>query len=250
MKKMIAAVLSLMLALSALPALAETLTVATNAEFPPFEYVEGEEVVGLDIDIAKEIAKDLGLEMVVESMAFDSVVPSVATGKADLAIAGLTVTDERKMSVAFSDTYYNAKQACIVLKDGAVTDGETLKDKVIGVQLGTTSDLVAGEYTDPDSKVMRYNKALDGVLDLLGGKIDAVIVDAPVAKNLVESMQNEKMTILENVEFSDEAFAVAVKKGNQELIDAINATIARINSDGTMEQLMNKYFGTGEAAAE
>lgn len=249
MKKITAILLALMLTLSAIPALAETLVVATNAEFPPFEYVEGEEIVGLDIDIAREIAKDLGWDFEVQSMAFDAIVPAVASGKATIAIAGMTINDERKMSVDFSDPYYNAKQACIVLKDGTVTDGETLKDKTIGVQQGTTGDFAAEEYTATD-KVMRYNKALDAVMELAGGKLDAVIIDAPVAANLVASMNNENLVVLDNIEFGDEFYGIAVQKGNADLLASINATIERINSDGTMDALLLKYFPVTEEAAE
>lgn len=249
MKKLTALLLSLVLALGVVPAMAETLIVATNPEFPPFEYVEGEDVVGLDIDIAREIAKDLGWEVEVQSMAFDAIVPAVASGKATIAIAGMTINDERKMSVDFSDPYYNAKQACIVLKDGAVTDGETLKDKVIGVQQGTTGDFAAEEYTAAD-KVMRYNKALDAVMELAGGKLDAVIIDAPVAANLVASMNNENLVVLDNIEFGDEFYGIAVQKGNADLVASINATIERINTDGTMDELLLKYFPVEEEAAE
>ena len=249
MKKFTALLLSLVLALGVVPAMAETLIVATNPEFPPFEYVEGEDVVGLDIDIAREIAKDLGWEVEVQSMAFDAIVPAVASGKATIAIAGMTINDERKMSVDFSDPYYNAKQACIVLKDGVVTDGETLKDKVIGVQQGTTGDFAAEEYTAAD-KVMRYNKALDAVMELAGGKLDAVIIDAPVAVNLVASMNSENLVVLDNIEFGDEFYGIAVQKGNADLVASINATIERINTDGTMDELLLKYFPVEEEAAE
>ena len=249
MKKLFALVLALSLALCAASALGETLIVATNPEFPPFEYMDGEEVAGLDIDIGREIAKDLGWDFEVQSMAFDSIIPAITSGKATVAITGMTITDERKLSLDFSEPYYNAKQACVVLAGGTVTDGETLKDKLIGVQLGTTGDLQAENFTSTD-KVMRYSKALDAMMELAGGKLDAVIVDAPVAANLVASMNNDQLVILDNVEFADEFYGVGVKKGSDELLASINATIERINTDGTMDALLQKYFGEDAEAAE
>lgn len=242
MKKIVAVLLVLVM-MSASAALADTLVVATNPEFPPFEYVEGDTAVGLDIDLAAEIAKDLGMDLQVDSMAFDSIIPAIQSGKADITITGMTITDERKLTIDFSEPYYNAKQACIVKVGGAVTDGETLKGCMIGVQTGTTGDYAAEDYTDTD-KVQRYSKALDAVLELAGGKIDAVIVDAPVAANILAAMNNSELQVLDNIEFGDEFYGVGIAKGKEDLLASINATIERVNTDGTMEALLLKYFPT------
>ena len=247
MKKFAALLLSLVMMTTAFAALADTLVVATNPEFPPFEYVEGEEIVGIDMDIAAEIAKDLGWELEKESMEFASIVNAVKSGQATVGIAGMTINDERKLNVDFSEPYYNAKQAVIVNVKGTVTDADTLKDKIIGVQLGTTGDSAAEGYTAVDN-VMRFPKALDAVMELAGGKLDAVIIDKPVAEQLVKAMNNPELMILDNVPFEDEFFGIAIAKGNEELLASINATLARINEDGTMAAILAKYFG--EAAAE
>ena len=218
-----------------------TLTMGTNAEFPPFEFVEGDAVVGVDPEIAAEIAKDLGCTLVIENMAFDSIIPALTSGQIDVGLAAMTVKPDRLASIDFSDTYYNARQACIVLDGGSVTDADTLKDKVIGVQTGTTGDFEAETFS---ADIQRFGKALDAVLELAGGKLDAVIVDEPVAKNIIAALNNPKLALLDNIPFADEFYAVAVQKGHPELVESINATIKRITEDGTMDAILLKYFPT------
>jgi len=243
MRKIVGIILAACMLFS-LAAYAEgTLTMGTNAEFPPFEYVEGDQVVGVDAEIAAEIAADLGVELIISNMAFDSIIPALTSGQIDVGIAAMTVKPERLNSVDFSETYYNARQACIVLAGGSVIDGETLKNAVIGVQNGTTGDYAAEEYSD---NIQRFGKALDAVLELAGGKLDAVIIDEPVAKNIVAALNNDKLMLLDNIEFEDEFYAVAVQKGNPELLEAINATILRITEDGTLDAILLKYFPTTE----
>ncbi|MDR1263314.1 MAG: transporter substrate-binding domain-containing protein, partial [Oscillospiraceae bacterium] len=194
-------IMAALLALTMGAALAEdTLTMGTNAEFPPFEFVEGDAVVGVDAEIAAEIAKDLGLKLVIENMAFDSVIPALVSGQINIGVAAMTVKPERLNSVDFSNTYYNARQACIVRKDGKVADEETLKGAAIGVQNGTTGDYAAEDYSET---IERYGKALDAVLELVGGKLDAVIVDAPVAQNIIDALNNDNLVLLDNIEFED-----------------------------------------------
>ncbi|MDR1600712.1 MAG: transporter substrate-binding domain-containing protein [Oscillospiraceae bacterium] len=222
---------------------AGTLTMGTNAEFPPFEYVEGDDVVGVDVEIAAEIAKDLGLDLVIENMAFDSVIPALVSGQIDIGVAAMTVKPERLNSVDFSNTYYNARQACIVRKDGKVADEETLAGAAIGVQNGTTGDYAAEEYSQT---IERYAKALDAVLELAGGKLDAVIVDAPVAQNILDALGNDDLILLDNIAFEDEFYAVAVPKGKPDLVESINKTIDRITQDGTLDAILLKYFPATE----
>ncbi len=248
MKKLFSVLLAIMLASVSMAAMAEgTLIAATNPEFPPFEYVENDVVVGLDADIAAEIAKDLNMEIKIESMEFPAIIPAVMAGKANIGIAAMTITEERKTSVDFSDPYYNAKQVCIVKVGGKVVDEATLKDALIGVQEGTTGDYAAEEIS---ANIQRYPKALDAVMELAGGKLDAVIVDAPVASNIMAALNNKDLILLEGVEFADEFYGIAVPKGNQELLDAINATVKRIQEDGTLDALIEKYFPSVEAPAE
>lgn len=241
MKKLVSMILALVMVFSVCAACADTLVVATNPEFPPFEYVEDGQAVGFEMDMAAEIAKDLGMDLQIESMAFDSVITAVMTGKATIAFSGITITDERRMNVDFSEPYFTATQACIVKVGGPVTDAESLKGKLIGVQLGTTGDLTAETFTDTNN-VSRFSKALDAVMELQGGKIDAVIVDLPVAKALVSSIGDDSITILWDVEFEKELYGIAIAKGNKELLDGINASLARMTEDGTMDALLVKYF--------
>lgn len=241
MKKLTALCMVFMLLLTAGIALGEEkiLVVATNPEFPPFEYIEGGETVGLDIDIAAEVAKDLGMPFKVEAMEFPAIIPALNSGKADIGIAGMTVTEERMISVDFSDTYYNAIQACVIKKGSAVTDFDALQKAVIGVQEGTTGDLIVSEY--PDAEILRFPKGLDAFMELANGKIDAVVIDAPVAANILKALNNPELEIVE-MPFEDEAYAIALTKGNEELLASVNATIKRIQEDGTLEGLIEKYF--------
>lgn len=218
-----------------------TLTMGTNAEFPPFEYVEGDTVVGVDAEIAAEIAKDLGLTLKIENMAFDSIIPALVSGQIDIGVAAITVKPERANSIDFSKEYYNAKQACIVLTGGKVVDEETLKGALIGVQTGTTGDYAAEGYTET---IERYAKALDAVMELAGGKLDAVIVDEPVAMNIIAALNNDALVLLDDIAFEDEFYAVAIQKGNPDLVESINKTIERITTDGTLDKIIAKYFGT------
>lgn len=245
MKKLTALCMVCILLFTAGLALAEgkTLVVATNPEFPPFEYVEGNNIVGLDIDIAAEVAKDLGMEIAVEAMEFPAIIPSLNAGKADLGIAGMTVTEERKMNVDFSDTYYNAIQACVVKEGTAITDFDALQKAVIGVQEGTTGDFIVSEY--PDAEILRFPKGLDAFMELANGKIDAVVIDAPVAANILKALNNQALETIE-MPFEDEFYAIALPKGSTELLEAVNATIKRIQEDGTLEALIEKHFPSAE----
>ena len=166
----------------------KTLVMATNAEFPPYEYYEGEEVVGIDVDIAKAVAEELGMELKIEDMAFDSVIPAVSSGKADIALAGLTVTDERKENLNFTDTYAKATQVIIVKEDSAIAGPDDLEGKKIGVQLGTTGDLYASDIKD--AEVEQYNKGFEAVQATMQGKIDAVIIDSEPAKEFVQKQKD------------------------------------------------------------
>ena len=160
------------------------LTLATNAEFPPYEYHDGDKIVGIDMDIADAIAKKLGLEVQIEDIAFDSVILEVTSGKADIGLAGISATDERKQSVDFSDTYTTSKQLIIVKDDSPITGSKDLEGKTVGVQTGTTGDILASDIKDV--KPERYDKGMDAVQALSQGKVDAVIIDSEVAKKFVE----------------------------------------------------------------
>lgn len=214
------------------------LTMATNAYFPPYEYYEGEEIVGIDADIAKAVADKLGLELKIEDMEFDSIITAVQTGKADMGLAGMTVTDERKQSVNFSDTYATGIQVIIVTEDSDIASVDDLAGKKIGVQLSTTGDIYASDDYGEDN-VEKYNKGADAVMALKQGKVDAVIIDNEPAKNFVAA--NDGLKILDT-EYVTEDYAACINKENTELLDAVNGALTELKEDGTLQKIIDQYI--------
>lgn len=216
-----------------------TLVMATNAEFPPYEYYEGEDVVGIDAEIAKAIADKLGMELKIEDMAFDSIIVAVDSGKADIGMAGLTVTEDRLENVNFSDTYAHASQVVIVKEDSEIAGPDDLVGKKVGVQLGTTGDIYAADIEDVT--VERYNKGFEAVQALTQDKIDAVVIDGEPAKVFVA--ENEGLKILDE-SFTEEDYAVAVAKGNDELLEKINGALSELKESGELDAIVDKYITT------
>ena len=214
-----------------------TLVMATNAEFPPYEYYEDGDIVGIDVEIAKAIAAKLGMELQIEDMAFDAIIPAVTSGKADFGAAGMTVTEERQRSVEFTDTYANSNQVAIVKEDSDITGSDALAGKIIGVQLGTTGDARATEIKD--ATVERYNKGLEAVQSLTQGKIDAVVTDQATAEAFVK--KTEGIKILEE-KMSEEEYAIEIKKGNMELVEKMNEAIKELKEEGKIDEIVAKYM--------
>ena len=215
-----------------------TLVMATNAEFPPYEFHDGGEIVGIDVEIAAAIAKELGMDFEVEDIAFDSIIPEVQSGKADFGAAGITVTEDRKQSVDFSDTYATATQVIIVKEDNTeIVTPDDLVGKTIGVQLGTTGDIYASDIED--ATIEQYNKGFEAVQALSQNKIDAVIIDGEPAKVFVS--ENEGLKILDEA-FTTEEYAICVKKGNTELLEDINTAIANLKESGELQEIVDKYI--------
>ncbi len=219
---------------------------ATNAEFEPYEYRDGGEIVGIDAEIADEIASRLGLEAEVADMNFDSIIPAVTSGKADIGIAGMTVTEDRLQNVNFSTPYINAGQAIIVPEDSDITGEDDLVGLTIGVQLGTTGDLYVTDNI-ADTTVERYTKGFEAVQALLQGKIDAVVIDGEPAKAFVKLNEGIKMC---DDYLTVEEYAIAVSKDNEELLDQINSALADMEEDGTLTAIFDKYLGDGEDTDE
>ena len=215
----------------------EVLVMATNAEFPPYEYYEGQDIVGIDAEIAAVIAEKLGCELKIEDMAFDSIIAAVTSGKADFGLAAMTVTEDRLESVNFSDTYATATQVVIVTEDTEITSVADLEGKKVGVQLGTTGDIYAEDIAD--ATIERYNKGFEAVQALTQGKIDAVIIDNEPAKVFVA--ENEGTKILEE-DFAVEEYAAAIAKENTELLEKVNAALAELTEDGTLQAIVDKYI--------
>ena len=217
------------------------LHMATNAFFEPYEYYEGDKVVGIDAEIAKAICDKMGYELVIDDMDFDSIITAVTSGKADFGMAGMTVTDERKESVDFTDSYTTATQV-IIVKEGSdkVKNADDLEKASIGVQLGTTGDIYVSDFKD--AKIERYNKGGDAVLALASDKIDAVVIDSEPAKAFVAA--NEGLEILEEP-FADEDYAICTAK-DSELTEKINDALKELKEDGTVQKIIDKYIGDGE----
>ena len=215
------------------------LIMATNAEFPPYEYHDGDAVVGIDAEIAKAIADELGMELEIEDIAFDSIIPEIVSGKADMGLAGMTVTEDRMQSVDFSDTYAKASQKIIVTEDSEIVSPDDLKGVIVGVQLGTTGDIYVSDLEADGTTVERYNKGFEAVQALSQGKIDAVVIDGEPAKTFVA--ETEGLKILDE-SFTDEEYAIAVKKGNTELLEKINGALKTLKDNGTLDEIVAKYI--------
>ena len=215
------------------------LVMATNAEFPPYEFHDGDSIVGIDAEIAKAIADELGMELEIEDIAFDSIIPEIVSGKADMGLAGMTVTEDRMQSVDFSDTYAKASQKIIVTEDSEIASPDDLKGVIVGVQLGTTGDIYVSDLEADGTTVERYNKGFEAVQALSQGKIDAVVIAGEPAKTFVAETAGLK--ILEE-SFTDEEYAIAVKKGNTELLEKINGALKTLKDNGTLDEIVAKYI--------
>ena len=218
------------------------LTVGTNAEFPPFEYVDDNgQPDGFDIALIKAIGEKLGVEVQVENMEFDSLVASIGS-KVDVAIAGMTVTEERAASVDFSDSYYDALQYVVVAEGSEIATAEDLVGKTIGVQLGTTGDFIATDDIE-GTTVSQYSKAVDAVNDLINGRVDCVIIDKNPAL-VFESKFEGQVKALDGAQFDFgvEQYAIALPKGDAALAEQINSALEEIKGDGTFDELVKTYI--------
>lgn len=214
------------------------LSMATNANFPPYEFREGDAYAGIDVEIAQAIAEKLGMTLEINDVEFGSIIGGVQSGKFDMGMAGMTVTDERKESVNFSDTYAKAVQVVIVKEDSTIASVDDLAGKQIGVQQDTTGDIYATDDFGSDN-VTSYKNGADAVQALLAGKVEAVIIDNEPAKSFVATTGGLK--ILET-EYVEEEYAICVAKENTELLDKINAALAELTADGTVQSIIDKYI--------
>lgn len=215
------------------------LTMATNAEFPPYEFHDGGEIVGIDVEIAEAIAEKLGMTLEIEDIAFDSIIPEVDSGKADIGLAGMTVSEDRLKNVDFSEPYTTASQVIIVKNDSDIAGPDDLAGKYIGVQLGTTGDIYASDYEEEGSTIERYSKGFEAVQAMMQGKIDAVVIDLEPAKVFVS--ENEGIKILDEA-LTVEEYAIAVKKGNTELVEKLNTALAELKDSGELQAIIDKYI--------
>jgi len=250
-----------------------TLVMATNAAFPPYEYKDGDKFAGIDVEIAQAIAEKLGMKLEIADVEFDSIIGGVQSGKYDFGMAGMTVTEKRKESVNFSTTYATGIQV-IIVKDGS--DIETLDsifefnddgdpvalkntDIKVGVQQGTTGDIYCSDditkwgFNDVDKdgaiktdRVVRFKTGAEAVAALKTDKVDCVIIDNEPAESFVEA--NEGVHILEgDNEYAIEDYAICVAKENTELLEKINKALAELKEDGTIDKIVAKYINDGDS---
>ena len=204
---------------------------ATEAGFAPYEYYENGEIVGIDIDIAREVAKELGKELIVKDIAFDSIINEIKTGKSDFAAAGISYTEERAKAVAFSNNYADSRQVVLVRSDSTINSSADLKNAKIAVQLGSVADTyVTSKYKK--AEIIRQKKYLATIQDLEDGKADCVVMDELPAKEILKTKEN--MRILDKALVVD-SYGIIVKHSNKELLDVINSVIKRMQDDGSLD---------------
>ncbi len=225
------------------------LTMGTNAAFPPYEYYDGDTIIGIDADVAALIAEKLGLTLEIQDMDFGSIITAVQTGKIDMGVAGMTVNDERKKNVNFTDSYATGIQVIIVPEDSEITGPDSLAentDYLIGVQENTTGHIYCSDDYGED-RVIPYTNGATAVQALLNGKVDCVVIDNEPAKNFVAA--NPGLKILDT-EYVKEDYAIAVSKDNDALLEAINGALKELIADGSVQEVLDTYIGDhdGEAA--
>ena len=219
-----------------------TLKMGTNAYFQPYEFYEGDEIVGIDAEIAAAIAEKLGMTLEIVDMEFDSILTAVNEGSVDFGMAGMTITEDRLLEVDFSISYANGVQAIIVPEGSAITSVDDLYAEgasyKVGVQLGTTGDIYATDDFGSEN-VTTFSNGNEAILALIGGSVDCVIIDNEPAKALVAA--NAGLKVLETA-YANEDYAICVKKGNSELLDKINVAIMELTEDGTIDAIVAKYI--------
>lgn len=216
------------------------LHMATNAAFPPYEMVADDgSFEGIDVEVAGKIAEKLGLELVVDDMDFGSVITSVQSGKSDIAMAGLTVTEDRKQNVDFSDTYATGVQVVIVPEDSDIKTIDDLQGKLIGCQESTTGYIYCSDDYGEDM-VTAFPNGANAVQALLSGKVDAVVIDSQPAQEFVA--QNAGKLKMLGTEYVSEDYAIGISKDNTALRDAVNNALKELIDDGTVQSILDKYI--------
>lgn len=222
----------------------ETLKVGINVDFPPFEYYENGKPAGLDVELANIIGEKLNKKVILEEMEFNTLFAALSTNKIDVIISGVDITEERKKTFNFSDGYYN-NELSLVVKEGdtTITAVEDLQGKKVGTELGTTADT----YADSLNSIInvKYNSGAVAVMNLKAGKVDAVILDKPVAQQVL--LTNDGCQILEGVKLVSSETGIVVNKNNPELLKEINAVIKELKETEKLQELIAKYFSTEKA---
>lgn len=229
---------TMVLSLSVTALAKEKIYVGTNAEFPPFEYLEDGKITGFDMDLVQEIGKLVDADIKIVDMAFDGLLPALQMKKVDMVIAGMTANEERMKTVSFTQPYYTASQV-IIVKEGntSIKSFDDLKEKKVGVMLGFTGDMVVSEIDGV--KIERFNAAYAGIMALKADKIEAVVLDSEPAKNYVA--QNKGLVLAE-ADAEEEEYAIAVRKNDKVLLEKLEKALSEIKENGTYDKLIQKYF--------
>ncbi len=230
--------LTMLLAMTACGGSKGTLVMATNATFPPYEFIEDGKIVGIDAEMAAAIAEKLNMTLEIEDVEFGSIVGGVASGKYDIGVAGMTVDPDRLESVNFSESYATGVQVVIVKEDSAIQSLDDLEGKKIGVQQDTTGDIYSTDDFGEEN-IVRYNKGADAVQALVSDKIDCVIIDNEPAKSFVQN--NAGLKILDS-EYAVEDYAIAIAKDNDELLKKVNDALAELKAEGKLQEIIDKYI--------
>ena len=252
MKKITALVLALLLLAVSSCAMADhldevkksgKLVVGAEVSFAPFEFYMTDEngkeyEAGFEMDLARQIAADLGVELEIADQQFNGLITALQVGEVDLVISGMTATEERRNAVDFSDTYYNASQSIIVPADSTIATKEDLKGKSVGGQTGTTGLTVAAEICG-EQNVRGYNNAMLAVQDLVNGNLDAVVIDNAPAKVLANKYSTTKLI---DGQFDAEEYVLAVKKGDSELLGKINGALKELMASGKVDEIISNYI--------
>lgn len=242
MKKLFALMLALAMMFAAAAASAETLRVGMNAEFAPFEYLDEDgAVAGFDAELIATITEKMGMELEIENMFFDVLLDALTDGSVDCVCSSMTITEQRRESVGFSDAYFTAAQAVIALRgNDSIHSLDDLKGRKVSVQSGTIGHSMALNDLGCDVSDTVYKIATDAAFDVLEGRADCMIIDSAVAQNLVEKY--DSLVILEDMNMPTEEYGIAVAKGNAELLNRINEALAAVKADGIYDALLAKYF--------
>ena len=216
----------------------DKLIMVTEAGFAPYEYYSDGKIVGVDVDIAREIAREMGKRLVVKDVSFDSIITEVKSGKSDIGAAGISYTEERAKSVDFSINYTDSKQVVVVRKNSSIQTIDNIKGKKIAVQLGSIADMfVTDEYSS--SVIVRQKKYLAAIQDLKDSKVDCVVMDELPAKSIL--LENSDLKILDDA-VSEDAYGIIVDKGNKELLDVINRVINKLKAEGKINEFTMKHL--------
>ncbi len=217
----------------------DVLKVGINADYPPFEYYDGEKITGIDVDIANAIGKKLNKKIVFEDMKFSALLASLSAGKVDIIISGLGATEERKQQFDFSDVYYDNKIVVIVKEDeNNVKTIDDLKGKRIGTQVGTVSDnFVSGIE---GATINRYDSTVLAIMNLKAGKDEMTVIDRAGAIQVLNA--NDGFKVLEDIEITGLPYAIAINKGNNELLEQINLALREMKESGELDNIINKYM--------